>query len=104
MKINVTNELFALENGRYTGTITSVYPLNKECMMIKIALESGDTFVTFRETRIFGEYPFSVLFKALDTDDTDTLVGQKVNFEIKNNKSKNTGKIFSNIRKISIAV
>ena len=40
---------------------------------------------------------------AIDSDDIDDLIGLDVEFIIKNNKSKKTGAVFSNIKKIWLA-
>lgn len=71
--------------------------------LVKIALEDGTFFVLFRDKEKFVDYPFNHLFMAIDSDDIDDLIGLDVEFIIKNNKSKKTGVVFSNIKKIWIA-
>ncbi len=102
-KINVNKDLMKLENGEYAGTINKVLMCNSGKIMLKIALEDGTFFVSFHDEEKFGDYPFNHLFMAIDSDDIDDLIGLDVEFTIKNNKSKKTGAVFSNIKKIWIA-
>ena len=102
-KIHVNKDLMKLENGEYAGTINKVLMCNSGKIMLKIALEGGTFFVSFHDEEKFGDYPFNHLFMAIDSDNIDDLVGLDVEFTIKNNKSKKTGAVFSNIKKIWIA-
>lgn len=105
MKINVSNEVVYLENGTYIGEIQEVfeYPTKdgKTGLCMKFRLEDDTIFNKFFDnTDFLGKYPWNMIFKALNTDNTDDLVGKNVEFEVKNN-SKN-GKEYSNIKKIKL--
>lgn len=67
-----------------------------------INLEDGTIFIKFYPTEELSRYPWANLFKALNTDNTDDLIGKSVEFEISNNASKKTDYVFSNIKKIKL--
>ncbi|MCM1508476.1 MAG: hypothetical protein NC177_15305 [Ruminococcus flavefaciens] len=103
MKIEIVNEVINLEDGSYTAVIKDIigYEENNK-VLIKFTLEDGTIFIKFYLTEELSRYPWSNLFKALNTDNTDDLIGKSVEFEISNNASKKTDYVFSNIKKLKL--
>ena len=108
MRISISNETLNVADGVYEATIASIICYdpdengdNKKAL-VKLDLSTGEVLVKNYATSELGEHPWSTLFKALNTEETDDLVGLDVEIEIKNNKSKTTGTVFSNIRKIKL--
>ena len=101
-KIKVCKDITSLEDGTYTGTIEKAVLCKSGKVMLKIALEDGKFFLSFHDEERFGSYPFNHLFFAVDSDELEDIEKLKVEFEILNNKSKKTGKVFSNIHRIKV--
>ena len=106
MRISISNETLNVADGVYEATIASITGYdpdengdNKKAL-VKLNLSTGDVLIKNYKKTELEQYPWSTLFKALNTVETDDLVGLDVEIEIKNNKSKTTGTVFSNIRKI----
>ena len=105
MLINISNETFTVPDGTYIAEIKSAICYNDNTkVMIKLELESesSEVLVKTYDADELGTYPWNGVFKALNTTDTDNLVGHKVELEIKNNTSKKTNLEFSNIKKIRL--
>jgi len=101
-KINVNKDLTNLNNGTYTGKIAKAILCKSGKVMLKIELPDGTFFVSFYDAETFGQYPFNYLFMAIDSDELEDIVNLNVKFDIWNNKSRKTGAVFSNIRKIKV--
>lgn len=71
-------------------------------VLVKFKLEDERIFNKFYQTEELTRYPWSNLFKALNTNNTDDLIGKSVQFEILNNASKKTDYVFSNIKKLKL--
>lgn len=104
MIVPITNEVFNVPDGTYAAEIKSIlgYSDNTKALIKLELYETGEVLVKTYDVDELGTYPWNCIFKALDTTDTDTLVGHKVELEIKNNTSKKTGLDFSNIKKIRL--
>lgn len=103
MEINVLDEVMNLENGEYKAVIENIIGFkNNNKVLVKFKLEDKRIFNKFYQTEELTRYPWSNLFKALNTTNTDDLIGKSVQFEISNNISKNTGYEFSNVKKLKL--
>ena len=103
MKVQISNEVLAVEDGTYSAVIDTVQPYgDANGILIKLRLDDSRTLVKFYKLDDLGAYPWSTLFRALNSNDTDDLIGQKVEIEIVNNVSKISGNEFCNIRKIRL--
>ncbi|MCR4645340.1 MAG: hypothetical protein K5695_08025 [Oscillospiraceae bacterium] len=103
MIVEVSNETFYVPDGTYTAEIKSIlgYSDNTKAL-VKLELETGEVLVKTYDADELGAYPWNSVFKALNTTDTDDLVGHHVELEIKNAISKKTGHEFANIKKIRL--
>lgn len=101
MIINVVNEVTYLSDGTYTAEIETVhgYEENNRVLM-KFRLEDNTIFVKFYKTEDISSYPWANIFRALNSCNTDDLIGKKIEFEVKNN-SRNE-KEYSNIKKVKL--
>ncbi len=103
MKLNLSNEVIKIEEGSYTGRINEITGYNNnDNILVKIQLDDGNVFVKFYATDDFVKFGWSNVLRALNTDDTDDLIGKAIQFDIANNVSKKTGDEFSNIRRIKL--
>ena len=103
MLINVTNEKFNIPDGTYTAEIKAFLGYSDDTkVLVKLELDNGDVLVKTYDAEEAGGHPWNCLFKALNTNDTNDLVGKMVEIEVKNNTSKKTGLEFSNIRKVHL--
>ena len=105
MQINLTKDTFNVPDGADIAEIKSAICYNDNTkVMMKLALESesGEVLIKTYDADELGTYPWNGVFKALNTTDTDDLIGHKVELEIKNNTSKKTNLEFSNIKKIHL--
>lgn len=103
MLINVTNEKFNIPDGTYTAEIKAFLGYSDDTkVLVKLELDNGDVLVKTYDAEEVGGHPWNCLFKALNTNDTNDLVGKMVEIEVKNNTSKKTGLEFSNIRKVHL--
>lgn len=103
MLIDFPNETYNVPDGTYRAEIKACLGYDENAKaLVKLELDSGETFVKAYDASELGQYPWSVLFKELNTQDTDDLIGHKVEIEVKNNTSKQTGLTFSNIKKIHL--
>lgn len=101
----IRREVTSLPDGTYIGTINRIFPFIKnETQWFSIVFNMDDgkntEFTYFATVDNLERYPWSAVFNALDTNDTDDLVDHKCEFIIKNN-AKN-GKIYCNIAKITV--
>ena len=106
MKIPISNETLNVADGVYEATIASITGYdpdengdNKKAL-VKLNLSTGEVLVKNYAANELGQYPWSTLFKAMNTDETDDLVGLNVEIKIENKKAPDSGTVFSNIRKI----
>ena len=103
MKVNVTDEKFNIPDGTYTAKIKAFLGYNDDIkVLVKLELDNGDVLVKTYDADEVGGQPWNSVFKALNTTDTDDLVGKMVEIEVKNNTSRKTGFEFSNIRKVRL--
>ncbi len=105
MKINVRNEVVEIENGTYNVVIDEIFQYNENniCMKFSILNDPKNMiFVQFLPIEKLESYPWINVFKALETNDTDDLIGHTFKIEVVNNKSKTTGKEFCNIKKVTV--
>lgn len=104
MNIEIVNEVTNLENGKYKAVIEQIIGFEKNNKaLVKFALEDGRIFIKFYQTEELARYPWADLFKALDTTNTNDLIGKSVQFEISNHVSEKTGYEFSNVKKLKFA-
>lgn len=103
MKVNLSNEIMTIEDGTYKSRITEITGYNNnENILIKIQLDDGNVFVKFYATDDFVKFGWSDVLRALNTDDTDDLIGKVIQFDVTNGVSQKTGNAFSNIRRIKL--
>ena len=107
MIIELTNETTYLDDGTYTAEIQDVFEFEKGddiCICIEFAIDDNDhtIFTKFYDdpAKWLGSYPWSSLFRAIDSRDTNDLIGHKVELEIKNNCKNDL--TYSNIKKIKL--
>lgn len=104
MEINILDEVTNLENGKYNAVIEQIIGFEKNNKaLVKFALEDGRIFIKFYQTEELSKYPWANLFKAVNTNNTDDLIGKSVQFEISNHVSEKTGYEFSNVKKLKLA-
>lgn len=100
MNINLIDEVMELENGTYKATIENIIGFEEnQKVLMKFILEDGRTFLKFYKTEELERYPWSNIFKALNTNNTNDLIKKSIQFEISNHVSEKTGYTFSNIKK-----
>ena len=104
MIVNISNDTYNLPDGTYLASVKSIQGYDDEKKaLVKLELEStGETFIKTYDTSELGEYPWGALLKALDTNETDNLIGHKIEFVIKNHTSQKSGAVFSNIKQIRL--
>ena len=107
MIIDLNNETTYLDDGTYTATIQNVFDFLKgddPCICIEFAIEDEDNtvFTKFYDdpAKWLGSYPWSSLFRAIGSRDTNDLIGLHVEFEVKTNTKNDLS--FSNIKKIKL--
>ncbi len=96
------NETFNLDDGKYTGIITDAFFYSDDRVMIKIKLPDKKIFLIATDAERVERYPFSRLLMQADIQYIEDLEGLKVDFAVKNNTSE-SGIIYSNVKKISLA-
>lgn len=103
MLISLSNEVLSVENGKYTAVIDTIQSYgDDEGILMKLALEDGMTLIKFYKAENLASYPWNNVFRALDTNDTDDLIGKTVEIEVVNNVSKTTGNTFCNIKRVTL--
>ena len=103
MRVNVQNECPSVEDGDHAVSIDSIFPYGDEDgVVMKLALEDGRILIHFTTAEDLGRYPWSTLFRALNTDDTDDLIGKKALITVRNAVSKTTGSSFCNVTKVKL--
>ena len=102
MKIEFSNEVLSVEEGKYTAVIDGIHEYGKEGkILIKLNIENEDkTLINFTNMEALGRYPWNNVFKALNTDDTDDLIGESVEFEVKNEEKG--GNCYCNIKNVKL--
>jgi len=102
MKIEFSNEVLSVENGKYTAVIDGIHEYgNEDKVLIKLKIEKENvTLINFTSMDALGRYPWNNVFKALNTDDTDDLIGQSVEFEVKNEEKG--GNCYCNIKNVKL--
>ena len=102
MKIEISNEVLSVEDGKYIAVIDDIHEYGEEGkILIKLKIEKeNETLLSFSNMDALGRYPWSNVFKALNTNDTDDLIGQSVEFEVKNEEKG--GNYYCNIKKITV--
>ena len=108
MLVNISNETFNVADGTYTATILSVKEYQPDDngkfskVIMKLELNTGEILVKFYNRDDLEKLPWSSLFKALNTYDTDDLVDKTIELVVKNNTSKSSGTVFSNIKRVKL--
>lgn len=103
MEINILDEVTNLENGKYKAVIESIIGFEENNKaLVKFNLEDGRIFIKFYQIEELAKYPWSNIFKALNTTNTEDLIGKSVQFEISNHVSEKTGYEFSNVKKLKL--
>lgn len=103
MIVKIEKEKFNVPDGTYRAVIRNFCGYNDDAKaLLKLELESGDVFVKTYDASEVGKYPWNVVFNALNTKDTNDLIGHKVEVEIQNNISKKSNLEFSNIKRIRL--
>ncbi len=102
MKIEFSNEVLSVEDGKYTAVIDGIHEYGEEGrILIKLKIEQENvTLINFTSMDALGRYPWNNVFKALNTDDTDDLIGQSVEFEVKNEEKG--GNCYCNIKNVKL--
>ena len=102
MKIEFSNEVLSVENGKYTAVIDGIHEYGEEGkILIKLKIEEENkTLINFTNMDALGRYPWNNVFKALNTDDTDDLIGQSVEFEVKNEEKGDN--CYCNIKNVKL--
>ena len=102
MKIEFSNEVLSVEEGKYTAVIDGIHKYGEEGkILIKLNIENEDkTLINFTSMDALGRYPWNNVFKALNTDDTDDLIGQSVEFEVTNEEKG--GNCYCNIKNVKL--
>ena len=95
---NADKETWNLKDGTYTGTITEFKPVkNNTSLMLKIEVDDGTVFMNLSPVSRYKFKPLSNITEPFKY--TEDIVGQQIEFDIKNNISKQ-GKKFSNITRV----
>lgn len=103
MKIEIANEVLAVEDGTYNVTVDTILPYGDDGgVLMKLALEDGRMLITFTTVKRLGEYPWSDVFRAADTDETDDLIGAELVITVENTVSEASGNSFCNIRRVKL--
>ena len=102
MKIEFSNEVLSVEDGKYIAVIDNIHKYgNEDKVLIKLKIEEENvTLLSFSNMDALGRYPWNNVFKALNTDDTDDLIGQSVEFEVKNEEKG--GNCYCNIKNVKL--
>ncbi len=102
MKIEFSNEVLSVADGKYTAVIDGIHEYGEEGrILIKLKIEEENvTLINFTSMDALGRYPWNNVFKALNTDDTDDLIGQSVEFEVKNEEKG--GNCYCNIKNVKL--
>ncbi len=101
-KLKPVNETFNLDNGDYIGIITEAFFFTEEQIMIKIELSDNMVFLVVTTADRIERYPFSQILSQANVEYVEDLEGLKVSFTIKNNTA-DSGDVYSNIKKITLA-
>ena len=76
MKIELRNEVLAVEDGTYVAAVDAILPYGDDGgVLMKLALDDNRVLITFTTAKRLGEFPWGDVFRALNTDDTDDLIG-----------------------------
>ena len=103
MQITVSNEVLSVDDGSYTATIETLHSYNDgENILMKLKLDNDLTLVKFYRLEEFSGYPWSNVFRALGTNETDDIIGKTVEIHVENRTSEKTGKSFCNIKKVTL--
>lgn len=105
MKVEIINEVTAIEDGTYQAIVSDIFEYREDNVCMKLTLlddPDNRVLIKFYSAEELGARPWSCVFKALDTEYTDDLIGKTVEIEVVNNKSKATGKEFCNIKKVKL--
>lgn len=103
MLIDIQNEVLAVEDGTYQATIDTIQPYGEEDgIIMRLLLEDQRILVKFYRESDLGSFPWNGVFRALNTNDTDDLVGKAVELEVVNNTSKKTDRTFCNIKRVTL--
>lgn len=103
MKIELSSEVLAVEDGTYKATVDNVLPYGDDGgVLMKLALDDGRMLISFTTVKRLGEYPWGDVFRALATDDTDDLIGETVEITVENTVSETSGNSFCNIKRVKL--
>ncbi len=103
MKVKMSDEILAVEDGTYKVTVDAILPYGDDGgVLMKLALEDGKILIHFTTLKRLGEYPWSDVFRALNTDDTDDLIGTEVEITVENNVSETSGNSFCNVKRVKL--
>ena len=94
------NETWELADGTYTGVIVEFKSVKfDEYVILKIKTDDDTIFMNYSPKYFYKSKPLSNLITELESDCLDCMIRKQVEFDIKNNVSKQ-GKKFSNITRI----
>lgn len=103
MKIELSNEVLSVEDGTYKATVDTILPYGDDGgVLMKFALDDGRMLISFTTVKRLGEYPWSDVFRALDTDDTDDLIGTAVEITVENTVSESSGNSYCNVKRVRL--
>ena len=103
MKVKMSDEILAVEDGTYKVTVDAILPYGDDGgVLMKLALDDGRMLLHFTTMKRLGQYPWSGLFRALNTDDTDDLIGAAVEVTVENTVSETSGNSFCNVKRVKL--
>ncbi|MDE6833394.1 MAG: hypothetical protein K2J39_03980 [Ruminococcus sp.] len=102
MKVEFSNDVLSVEDGNYNAVIDSIHEYGDgDKVLIKLNIEKENvTLINFTNIDALGRYPWNNVFKALNTDNTDDLIGKKVEIRVENNEKGDT--CYCNIKKVTL--
>ena len=97
MNVTLYDETDLLESGTYEAQLIAVFEYAKGEVCLKFQLSSMDhtIFLKFVTLEDLGKHPWSNIFRAINTTDTDDLLNHTVT-------SKRSGTGFSNVKRIEL--
>lgn len=85
MRVEIPNEVEEIEDGTYVAILDEAFEYATDELCMKLALV-GDAdsriLVKFYNKKELGKKPWSSVFRALDTNETDDIVGHQFELEI----------------------
>ena len=104
MNVTLYDETDLLESGTYEAQLIAVFEYAKGEVCLKFQLSSmhHTIFLKFVTLADLGKHPWSHIFRAINTTDTDDLLNHTFRLEISTVTSKRSGTRFSNVKRIEL--